>query len=233
MSAVDTPIQPAAAAYDQTYRIIAPHIAPPDLLRDIAASADIEAVMEVIRLTGTDVDSVVGTLSHLPVGDRPWGPGAGWALLAFTRPARPSRFTDGTRGVWYAAGALRTAIAETAYHDERLLRTLGEPPQARPKQVLRASLAGMMTDVRSLEVARPDRYAQLHDPDPSRYDAAQRFGEERYRAGDDGIVYHSVRDRQPVQGTCIAVLRPRAVRNPARVGTVTYYWNGSVLITGS
>lgn len=220
----------APAAHPDTYRIIAAHLAPPDLLRDIAAPGDIDAVMEVVRLTGIDADRVVGTLAHVPVGDRPTGPGAGWALLAFTQPARPSRFTDGRRGVWYAGYTMQTAIAETSFHDERLLRAFGEPPQARPKQVLRASLTGMMIDVRSLKTAQPSQYAQLHDPDPSRYGAPQRFGQDRYDAGDDGIIYDSVRDQHPIQGTCVAVLRPRAVRNPRRVATVTYHWNGSALM---
>jgi hypothetical protein len=230
-----SPSGPAAAeprAFRDTYRIIAAQLAPPDLLRDIATPGDVDAVLEVLRLTGVDTDAVVGVLSRVPPADRPTGSGAGWALLAFTHPARPSRFTDGSRGVWYAGGSMRTAIAETAYHDERLLRSFGEPPQARPKQVLHAGVTGMMIDVRGWRRSAPDDYRALHDPDPSRYETPQRFGRARYDVGDDAVVYDSVRDRGAPQGMCLAVLRPRAIRQARPVAMLTFQWTGGALKAG-
>jgi RES domain len=221
----------AAAAFDESYRIIAAHLAPPALLLDIAAPRDAEAVLTVMRLTGMDMDSVVGSLARVPLEDRPVGPGAGWALLAFTHPARASRFTDGKRGIWYGALKVDTAIAETAFHDERLLRAFHEPPQRRPKQVLRARLLGVMIDTRPLKASDPALYGALHNPDPTRYAEPQRFGAARHAAGDDGIVYDSV--RHPPRGTCIAVLRPRAVRDAHRVGVVDYTWTGATLTLGA
>ena len=216
-------------AFNESYRTIAADSTLHPALVGLVDPAEMETLRAVIALTGMDAADVLGSLSLVPVADRPSGPGSGWALMAFTHPGRPSRFTDGARGVWYGAQSVSTSIAEIHFHTERWLRQLGEPPQIIPKSILHARITGVGVDLRRLT---GNAYSQVHDPDPTQYVYAQAFGATRFARGDDLIVYHSVRAAPPRTHTCIAVLRPRAIRNAELRYTVSYFWDGQTLTVG-
>ena len=216
----DVPLARAA-----TVRIIAADLEPPELFDQVADGVDLDELVRIAALTSPEVLHRAGTVSLVPLADRAYGPGAGWAMTAFTHPARPSRFTDGSYGVWYAAWELATSIAETAYHQARRLRESSEPAQPVLLEVLQADLAGMFRDVRA--VPEP-LYGAVHDPGD--YAVAQAVGRHTREAGSDGVVYDSVRH---AGGTCAAVFRPRVVRNARRVARITYQWDGARITPGT
>lgn len=209
------------AAFAPTFRALRAPIELPTLLRDLTPGVDLDRLATLLALTDPNAAHDLASRSALARADQPEGPGAGWALVAFTAPARPSRFTDGNRGVWYAGLALETAIAETAYHLERQLRQFREPPQDVPLQVLGAEIAGAFVDLRTLASGA---YAAVHDP--ADYTAAHQVGAVVWRRGDDGVVYDSV--RHPA-GTCVAAFRPRVVHYPRPTHRVEHRWTGSEL----
>jgi hypothetical protein len=222
-------------AFPASYRIVSADLAPHELIADIASYTDYEAVLEVIALSGADVVDVIGQPALVPPTEWPTGPGAAWALLAFTKPAKPSRFTDGTFGIWYAGEEYDTAVAETRYHQERLMRQWGEPPQDIEKQALFAQLSGPAVDARQLQTTDPARYVALHDPNPANYPAAQAFGLTSQRSPAALMVYHSV--RRAAAGdpgrTCIGALRANAIFGASPRVRTTYQWDGHVVSVGS
>lgn len=205
-------------------RIIAAELEPPELLDDVGEGVDVDALLRVAALTSPELLHRAGTVALVPLEDRAYGPGAGWAMTAFTHPARPSRFTDGAYGVWYAGFTVRTAVAETAYHTAERMRRWGEPPQLVRLQVLEADLAGMFRDLRD---APAPLFARVHDPDD--YEVAQAVGRELRAQASDGVLYQSVRDQG---GQCAAVFRPRVVRNARRVAHVAHAWDGLAVTPG-
>lgn len=222
-------------AFRTSYRIINANLAPHNLIADITSYADYEVVLEVIALTGVDAADVVGRPALVPPTEWPTGPGAAWALLAFTIPGRPSRFTDGSYGIWYAGEEYDTAVAETRFHQERLMRQWGEPPQDIEKQALHAQLSGPAVDTRDLQMADPALYAALHDPDPANYPPAQAFGLTCHRSAAALIVYHSV--RRAAAGApgsaCIGALRANAIFGASPRVRTTYHWDGHVVSVGA
>lgn len=150
------------------------------------------------------------------------GPGSGFIMAPFVYPS-PSRFTDGSFGVFYAGLEERTAIEEVAYHRERFMASTDQGPMALDHHVLRAALTGTLADLRAPDTCSPG----LLDPDPSRYGAAQAWGKERRNEGVDGIAYPSVRR---AGGQCAAMFRPRAVQSCRVMKLLHYRWNGARIV---
>jgi hypothetical protein len=127
-----------------------------------------------------------------------------------------SRFSDGSFRPLYAAEAVRTCRAEVLHHWGRFFQASGSPAGL----VLRAVLLGVRMDgARFLDVRRG--FEDLHDPEA--YRASQRFGLEAWMAGEDGILYRSVRDPG---GTCVAALRPGVAGLPREQGELRFRWDG-------
>lgn len=213
-----------------TVRIIAASLEPPALFDDIAAGVDAAALARAAALTSPERLAQLGQLHLVPPADYAYGPGAGWAMTAFTHPARASRFTSGAYGVWYAAWTLETAVAETVYHTSNWMRQFEEPPQPVFKQVLEADLAGMFRELRTVPAPL---YDVVHDP--ADYGAGQAVGRQLRDAGSDGVIYRSVRMPGPVDDathSCAALFRPRVVRNARRVARITYLWDGTQVSPG-
>jgi RES domain len=136
----------------------------------------------------------------------------------------PSRFTDGSFGVYYAGFERETAIAESRFHTERFL-SLGHVPATNVfKRVLRANVSGSYDDARRLARANP-----IYAPDPNAYADAQAYGLRVYaRNREDGIVYRSVRRDD---GTCVVVFRPRLISGCKTDETLLYAYDGTRIDT--
>lgn len=119
----------------------------------------------------------------------------------------PSRFSPGTFGVLYTAVERLTAVRESAFHAERLLRAAENmPPDRIPRIALTLqSELEHHDDVRRATTPQVDR--ALYDR--RNYAVAQAFGSRVRAAGGDGIRYDSVRSPG---GGCVATFRPAAVR---------------------
>ena len=142
-------------------------------------------------------------------------------MLASFVYSGPSRFTDGTFGVFYAAHDEQTAIAESAYHTERFMRETSEPSIDLDKRLYAAVIRGEYEDIRSLR-SRSKLYS------PSTYTASVQFSRELYEADAvDGIVYRSVRR---AGGECVAAYRPRLVTKCRPVKYLQFRWeNGHIV----
>jgi len=189
--------------WDAAVRIIPSRYPVVGIFDDVADPADLEVVIALAAATNPRVLDEAGELPLVRAGDRVVGPGTTPVMAAFTH-TRPSRFSDGSYGVYYAAADEATAIAESAYHRGRFLRDAGFPDERLDMRVYRARISGRYDDLR----ARP-----LADPvyDPQSYAASQVHAAPVYIADElDGIVATSV--RRPA-GQCIAAFRPRRVRD--------------------
>ncbi len=161
-----------------------------------------------------------GNLALIRREDRVAGPGTTPIMASFAY-TRPSRFSDGTFGVYYAAHSEHTAVAETKFHAERRLRATNEASIDLDMRVYTATVKGEFDDVRK-KTTRSRLY------DPHSYSFSQMYGLKKYRENAmDGIVYRSVRDSA---GECVAAFRPRLVTNCIAAKYLQYRWNGERII---
>lgn len=204
-------------------RIIPAELEAVTFFEDLTPGADVDALLSILSLTSAGLLDPIGDPARIPAWDRAYGPGSGWVMPSFSRRGRPSRFSDGRFGVWSAASDVMTAVAETIYH-LRLLET-SEPAQAVALQLLRADVGGFAAILSDL--AAPLGPA-IHNP--ASYVTSQLVGSQLRDRGSDAIVYRSVRRKS---GTCVGVLRPRAVRRCHRTGQISYQWDGARLAAGA
>lgn len=181
------------------YRLIPSHYPPIDLFERVADPADWEIVMAIEGLTNDRLRDEVGDISLVPPDERIGGPGASVIMAAFTHIGIPTRFSDGSYGVYCASRTLATAIREAAYHRERFMRRTSEPKARLTMRNYVGSLRRALHDIRGT-------HPEAHDPNS--YAESQRLGAAVRAVGGDGIVYDSVRSES---GENIAVLRPKVL----------------------
>ena len=136
--------------------IIASRYPPINLFERLTAdTAAWDALMALEQLTNPRVRDEVGDIALVPPDDRVSGPGASYVMAAFTHiNPKGSRFSDGSFGVYYAAAALETAIAETVFHFEAFARDSADPPRSEDMRVLVGTVAAELEDVTALPIAR-------------------------------------------------------------------------------
>lgn len=185
----------------EAYRII-PSLYPPiAIFDDVASPADLEAVLALESATNPRLLAEAGELSLVRPEERIAGEGSTPIMAAFTH-TKPSRFSDGSYGVYYAAHDQETAIAETAYHRLRFITDAGLRSEIMHMRVYAARIRGEYDDVRG-KGAR----ARIYDPKNLSY--AQQYARRLFEENRvDGIVFRSVRRSE---GECVAVFRPRCV----------------------
>ena len=144
-------------------------------------------------------------------------PMASVVMAAYCHP-RPggARFSDETRGAWYAARTLETALRESIYHRSREIAEVGTYETRMQMRVYLADFTCRFHDVRSAR-----GFTTVHAP--ADYSASQRLGRELLEQGSNGIVYRSV--RHPA-GECVACFRPALVKNVRVGGHYQYRWEG-------
>jgi hypothetical protein len=182
----------------------------------IAAPADLDALYRIEGMTNPRLREQLGRIDLVPPARRISGPGTSPVMAAFTHPnPEGSRFSPGHYGVYYAARARDTAVAETVFHRERFLARTAEPACTLQMRCYLADVSGTLHDIRG-------GWPELHDPDS--YAASQRAAVTLRDAGSDGIAYDSVRH---AGGECVAAFHPD-VLSPARQGEHLYYhWDGA------
>jgi hypothetical protein len=89
-------------------------------------------------------------------------------------------------------------------------------------RVLEAELDGRLHDLRGLRLRLPAVY------DTDDYGASQALARRIRSAGSDGVAYDSVRHDG---GHCVAVFRPRRVRNCRATLHLTYVWDGAAIVS--
>ena len=201
-------------------RIIASRYPPVTLYERVSPDPGVwEALIAAEALVSPRIRDEVGEIHLVPVEERVSGPGAPWVMAPFTyRNPKGSRFSDGSYGVYYAAGNLATAIAETAYHFARFAADSADDSRYEDMRVLVGRIDAEFHDLESVPDA--DRRPLL---DPDSYVASQAFAASLRRQPTNGLHYPSVRH---LTGHCVAAFRPKAVGIPKQTKHLKYYWDG-------
>ncbi|OYV40293.1 MAG: hypothetical protein B7Z80_04945 [Rhodospirillales bacterium 20-64-7] len=206
--------------WGQAWRVIASRYPPINLFERLTPDPAVwEALIALEQLTNPRLRDAVGEIALVPPEERVSGPGAGYVMAAFTHlNPHGSRFSDGSYGVYYAAAALSTAIAETMFHFAKFARDSSDPPRQEDMRVLVGPVDAEFEDVAAL--AEAERCAIL---DPDGYAASRAYAGHIRAAGANGVVYPSVRE---AGGACLGAFRPRAVGIPRQERHLKYRWNG-------
>ena len=206
--------------WPQAWRIISSRYPPIRLFERLTDDTAVwDALVALEQLTNPRVRDELGDISLVPPEERVGGPGASWVMAAFTHlNPKGSRFSDGSYGVYYAAAALETAIAETVFHFEDFARDSADPPRSEDFRVLVGAVAETFEDVTALPAAQCNAVL-----DPVSYVASRTYAQQIRAAGANGVAYPSVRDSG---GLCLGAFRPRAVGIPRQERHLKYRWNG-------
>ena len=201
------------------FRII-PSVYPPiNFFENLVDPSEMETLFEIESLTNERLLQETGNLFLVPPEDRVSGPGASVVMAAFTHIGNPTRFTDGSYGVYYASMTLETAIMETVYHRERFLAATQEDPCEITMRVYEGKILKPFNDIRA---SIYDSYHHPHD-----YQRSQQFGKELREQQSWGLVYKSVRHPG---GECVAAFRPPAVSIPVQRAHLRYVWDNKKII---
>lgn len=206
-------------SWAKTHRIIRSRFPPIDLFEDIADPADWDAILSAEAKTNPRIAESVGMLDLIPEDRRVSGAGASWAMAPFTHTStdRPSRFTDGSYGVYYAGNCVEVALFETMHHHGIFMAATDEAP-------------GWVSDFRELvgsldsdlhDVSDMAKFEDLHHPDD--YANPQALAARLRAASSNGILYNSV--RYP-EGLAVALFWPDVAGIPAQGQHFSYYWDG-------
>lgn len=201
--------------WPRIYRIVPSKHPPVNFFAAVVGPQQMEMAWYLEGLTNDRLRDESGDSPRVMAEDRVTGPGSSIVMAAFTHIGRPSRFTDGSYGVYYAAKNLETAVHETAYHRARFLAATREPPGEIDMRAHVGRVAKPMLDIRGAA------FKSLHHPND--YSGSQVFAKPLREAGAWGLVYRSVRNEG---GECIAAFRPPAVTNPVPGPALAYVWNG-------
>ena len=195
-----------------SHRIIRTIYPPVDLFEDIAPPGDWDLLVSAEAKTNPRVLDAVGNLGLVPVERRVSGPTASLVMGAFTHASteRPSRFSDGSFGVWYCGDRFEVALAETAWHFERFMRATAEPAGEADYRELVCEVGGAVADGSDPGLLRSDDWA---------------LGRTVRGQGLDGVVYPSV--RYPA-GMALGLFWPDCVTLPGtQARQFRYGWDGT------
>jgi len=184
-------------------------------------TSDPEDLENVVLLDGATNDRVQAEqrgLIGISTFELVYGiPNAHIVNAAYTHASESgSRFSDSTRGAWYAADRQKASIAEVVYHKSRRLSEIIVPdePGERPARDVSTYddwLANFRGDFHVLEP--PEDFSQFLQPEPvpQCYASSQELARRLLNEGSNGIVYPCV--RYP-DSKCLVCFRPALVYNP-------------------
>ena len=199
-------------------RIIRSAFPPIDLFEDIADPADWPLLISAEQKTNPRIMASIGNLDLVPVERRVGGPGASWLMAPFTHisPDRPSRFTDGSFGVFYVGKVFETALFETIHHHARFMARTAESPGWTSQ--FREIVLSVSADLHDLRGAA-GHPALAGDS----YAASQALAKTLQSAGSDGVVYPSIRHGG---GACAGLFYPDCASDPVQGRHLDYHWDG-------
>ena len=192
---------------------------PIDLYEDIADPDDRQLIAAAETKTDPRLRDEIGAIHVVPPERRVSGPGAGWAMAPFCHISRdrPSRFSDGSYGVYYAGDRFEVALAETVFHFERFMAATGEEPASADYRELIGRIDAEVHDLH--DTAAFEAVLAAND-----YPAAQPLAHDlRRNHVSNGIVYPSV--RHPA-GEAVAAFWPDVAGTPVPGRHLCYRWDG-------
>jgi RES domain len=201
-----------------SFRLIPSRYPTVGLYDTIADPADLEVVFAIEALTNPRIRDEIGQLQLVPPDERVSGPGSTPIMAAFTHlNPEGSRFSNGSYGVYYAAQALETAVAEVSHHRAVFLARTNEPTIDVDMRLITAMVDAPLHDLRHVR----KHAAELFDPD--RYAVPQALGQQLRDAGSWGLQFPSVRDKG---GVCVGLFRPKALRHAKSGAHIALHWDG-------
>jgi hypothetical protein len=217
ISLKDIPVAPTS--WRPCHRLIPSRYPTVGLYDAVADPADLDVVFAIESLTNPRIRDEIGQLQLVPPDERVSGAGSTMIMAAFTH-LNPdgSRFSDGSYGVYYAAHALDTAIAEVSHHRALFLSRTNEPAMDVDMRAISANLDAELHDLRGLG----KRGKALLDPND--YAAPQALARRLREAGSWGVQFPSVRHEG---GLCVGVFRPKALRNARSGAHIALHWDGA------
>ena len=224
-------IDPAKIPLDRTvwrpsYRLIPSRYPTVGLYDAIADPADLDVVFAIEALTNPRIRDELGQLELVAREERVSGPGSTPVMAAFTH-LNPdgSRFSDGSYGVYYAAHAFETAVAEVSHHRAVFLSRTAEPAIDVDMRVIAATVSAELHDLREFGTRVGKRAGKRSAAlfDPNQYGAPQALGKRLREAGSWGVLFPSVRHEG---GWCVGVFRSKAVRHAKSGAHIALHWNG-------
>jgi hypothetical protein len=195
-------------------RIIRTIYPPVDLFEDIADPADWELLVSAEAKLNPRIRDAVGNLALVPMNRRISGATASIAMGTFTHVSidRPSRFSDGTYGVWYCGDRVEVALAETAHHFQRFMSATNELAADADFRLLTCAVSGQIEEASAECLADED------------WRPGQLAGRQVRAKGLDGILYQSV--RYPT-GQAAAIFWPNCLTLPiVQSQQFRYRWDG-------
>jgi hypothetical protein len=185
----------------------------------VADPADFDALYALEALTNDRVREELGAVTLVPEQERIFGAGSGPIMAAFTH-LNPlgSRFSDGSYGVFYAAGDRATAIAETRHHHARFLAATAVPALSLSMRLYHVRIDARLHDLR----AAGSVDAAVHDPDS--YAVSQALGRRLRHQDSAGVAYRSVRREG---GRCVGLFKPKGARDCRHAAHLLYQWDGT------
>ena len=203
--------------WSKTYRIIPSRFPPIDAFERVIDPSRSVLLGDLEGLTNARLRQEWGDISLVPPERRVFGPGASWVMAPFAHfRGRPTRFSDGTYGVYYAGREIETAIAETVHHMGLFYAATSDAPHREDVRTLIGSIDARLHDLRTGTWRR--------ELDPDDYGAAQALGRRLRDAASPGIVYPSVRR---AGGQAVAVFWPDVVGIPVQGPHFAYHWDGA------
>ena len=201
------------------YRLIPSRYPPISIFERIADPKDWEMLYALEGLTNPRLRQEAGEISLVPPSRRVSGPGASIVMAPFTHAStdRPTRFSTGAFGVYYAGHKFETALREVAFHMGRFYASTSDPPHDEAFRTYKGAIDSVLHDLRKGD------WAVFLDPDPANYVHAQTLGDHLRNSGSNGIAYPSVRHRK---GECIGAFWPDVVDIPVQTEHVMLRWNG-------
>lgn len=198
----------------KAYRLINSSFPPLGVFEDTLDPDDLEMAFTIEAMTNDRLREEAGMLQRVVPGDRVSGPGSTAVMAAFTHVGNPSRFSDGSYGIYYCASSVDAAIAETKFHQERFLAATREANVEITMRAYVNRVVKPLLDVR-------DRH-ELHHPEIAMYAACQAFARQQRNGVNWGLLYRSVR----LEGhECVAAFRPQAVTLPLQGAHFRYVWD--------
>ncbi len=203
----------------RAFRVVRSIYPPSDPFEDIAAPDDRPLIASGEAKSDPQVRDESGEIALVPSERRVRGPASTSVMAAFAHLSRnrPTRFSDGTYGVYYAGSGFDVALHQTVYHFERFMVATDEPAMTADFRELVGPVGGDLHDLRG-----DRRFAACLDEND--YSVAQeQAGRLRRVHESSGLVYPSLRCQT---GEAIAAFWPHVVGPPERLRHLACRWNG-------
>jgi hypothetical protein len=201
------------------FRLVPSRYPPIEVFERIADPDDWQLLYELEGLTNPRLRQQVGEISLIPPSRRVSGPGATVVMAPFTHasPDRPSRFSGGSYGLYYAGMRFETALREVAFHMGQFYGSTNDGAHDEAYRSYQGTVDSALHDLRK------GSFERFLDPDPTKYAPAQELGRQLRDAGSNGIVYPSVRH---TTGQCIGAFWPDVVGIPVQAKHIMLKWDG-------